>query len=174
MLLPSVSETLASVSRHPALEAAISTLRRGVAHEHVSGLTDTAKALVAAHVAAERRRPVVVLTTSGARAQTLAASLEFFYKALAGQEATVVPVFPALDAFPWQEVSSDAEILETRAVTLWRYTRGLARVVVAPMAAARLRLADAASYAAQARTLARDEEVSLDEFVAHLRRVGYA
>jgi transcription-repair coupling factor (superfamily II helicase) len=181
MLLPSVSETLASVSRHPALEAAISALRRGVAqgnvqevaHERVAGLTDTAKALVAAHVAAELRRPVVVVVTSGARAETLAASLEFFYKALAGQEATEVAVFPALDAMPWQEVSSHAEILETRAVTLWRYTSGLARVVVAPIAAARMRLADAASYAAQARTLARDEEVSLDEFVAHLRRVGY-
>ena len=173
MLLPSVSETLASVSRHPALEAAISALRRGVAHEHVAGLTDTAKALVAAHVAAELRRPVIVLVTSGARAETLAASLEFFYKALAGQEATGVAVFPALDAFPWQEVSSHAEILETRAVTLWRYTSGLARVVVAPIAAARMRLGDAASYAAQARSLARDQEVSLDEFVAHLRRVGY-
>jgi transcription-repair coupling factor (superfamily II helicase) len=173
MLLPSVSETLASVSRHPSLEAAISALRRGIAHERVAGLTDTAKALVAAHVAAELRRPVVVVVTSGARAETLAASLEFFYKALAGQEATEVAVFPALDAMPWQEVSSHAEILETRAVTLWRYTSGLARVVVAPIAAARMRLADAASYAAQARTLARDEEVSLDEFVAHLRRVGY-
>src|SRR3984893_14565087 len=173
MLLPSVSETLASVSRHPALEAAISALRRGLADEHVAGLTDTAKALVAAQVAAELRRPVVVLVTSGARAEALAASLEFFYRALAGQEATEVAVFPALDALPWQEVASHAEILETRAVTLWRYTSGLARVVVAPIAAARMRLADAASYAGQARTLARDQEVLLDEFVAHLRRVGY-
>src|SRR6266853_3630646 len=181
MLLPSVSETLAAVSRHPALEAAISALRRGVAqkfaqkvaHEHLAGLTDTAKALVAAHVAAELRRPVVVIVTSGARAEALAASLEFFYKALAGQEATEVAVFPALDAFPWQEVSSHAEILETRAVTLWRYTSGLARVVVAPIAAARMRLADASLYAGQARTLARDQEISLDEFIAHLRSVGY-
>ena len=173
MLLPSVSETLASVSRHPALEGAISALRRGVSRERVAGLTDTAKALVAAHLAAELRRPVIVLVASGARAETLAASVEFFYKALAGQEATDVAVFPALDAFPWQEVSSHAEILETRAVTLWRYASGLARVVVAPMAAARMRLADAASYAGQARSLARDQEVSLDEFVTHLRRVGY-
>src|SRR3984893_13554641 len=173
MLLPSVSETLASVSRHPALEGAISALRRGVSRERVAGLTDTAKALVAAHLAAELRRPVIVLVASGARAETLAASVEFFYKALAGQEATDVAVFPALDAFPWQEVSSHAEILETRAVTLWRYASGLARVVVAPMAAARMRRADAASYAGQARSLARDQEVSLDEFVTHLRRVGY-
>ncbi len=173
MLLPSVSETLAPVSRLPALESAVSALRRGAAHERLAGLTDTAKALVAAHVAAELRRPVVVLASSGARAETMAASLQFFYRALAGQEATDVPVFPALDALPWQDVSPHAEILETRAVTLWRYTSGQARVVVAPIAAARMRLADAASYAAQARTLARDQDVSLDEFVAHLRRVGY-
>src|SRR5258708_18996418 len=114
MLLPSVSETLASVSRHPALEAAISALRRGVAHEHVAGLTDTAKALVAAHVAAELRRPVIVLVTSGARADAMAASLEFFFKALAGQEATEVAVFPALDALPRHEVSSHAAIPVTR------------------------------------------------------------
>src|SRR5260370_20324397 len=169
MLLPSVSETLASVSRHPALEAAISGLRRGVAHEHVAGLTDPAKALVAAHVAGELRRRVVVIVTSGARAEALAASLEFFYKALAGQEATGVAVFPALDAFPWQEVSSHAEILETRAVTVWRYTSGLARVVVAPIAAARMLLAGFAYYFAHARPHSRGQEGSLDALVARLR-----
>src|SRR6202035_446922 len=72
-----------------------------------------------------------------------------------------------------QEVSPHAEILETRAVTLWRYATGLTRVVVAPIAAARMRLADAAFYAAQARTLAREDSVSLDDLVSHLRRVGY-
>src|SRR4029077_1299105 len=135
--------------------------------------TDTAKALLAAIVATELRRPMVVLVESGARAETIAASMQFFYAALAGQEATEVTVLPAMDVLPWQDAAPHAEILETRAVTLWRYTTGQARVVVAPVAAARMRLADAAYYADQARTLARDETVSLDDLVAHLRRVGY-
>src|SRR5579862_1467159 len=112
MILPSVSETLASVSRHPALEAAISALRQESARARLAGLTDTAKALIAAQVAAELRRPVVVLVASGARAESLAASLQFFYSALAGQEATEVAVLPAVDALPWQDVSPHAEILE--------------------------------------------------------------
>ena len=170
---PSVSETLASVSRHPALESAISALRQESARERLAGLTDTAKALIAGQVAAELRRPVVVLVASGAQAESLAASLQFFYSALAGQEATEVAVLPAVDALPWQDVAPHAEILETRAVTLWRYATGLTRVVVAPIAAARMRLADAAFYAEQARTLAREESVSLDDLVSHLRRVGY-
>ncbi len=173
MILSSVSETLASVSRHPALESAIDSLRQGTARERLAGLTDTAKALLAAIVATELRRPMVVLVESGARAEVLAASMQFFYAALAGQEATEVAILPAMDVLPWQDAAPHAEILETRAVTLWRYATGQSRVVVAPVAAARMRLADAAYYAEQARTLARDETVSLDDLVTHLRRVGY-
>jgi transcription-repair coupling factor (superfamily II helicase) len=173
MILPSVSETLGPVSAHPALEAAVAALRQGTARERIAGLTDTAKALIAAIVVSELRRPTVVLVESGGRAEVFAAAMQFFYSALAGQEATEVAVLPAMDVFPWQEAAPHAEILENRAVTLWRYATGQARVVVAPVAAARMRLADSSYYAEQARTLARDETVSLDDLIAHLRRVGY-
>jgi transcription-repair coupling factor (superfamily II helicase) len=173
MILSSVSETLASVGRQTALELTISELRQGTPRERLAGLTPTGKALVAAIIATELRRPMVILVESGARAEEFAASMQFFYKALAGQEATEVTVLPALDVLPWQEAAPHAEILETRAVTLWRFATGEARVLVAPIAAARMRLADAAYYAEQARTLAREDALSLDDLVAHLRRVGY-
>jgi transcription-repair coupling factor (superfamily II helicase) len=173
MILSSVSETLASVGKQAALESTISELRQGTPRERLAGLSPTGKALVAAIIATELRRPMVVLVESGARAEEFAASMQFFYKALAGQEATEVTVLPALDVLPWQEAAPHAEILETRAVTLWRFATGEARVVVAPIAAARMRLADASYYADQARTLAREDPLSLDDLVAHLRRVGY-
>src|SRR5712692_1269999 len=173
MLLSSVPETLAPVVRHPTLEAVISSLSRGAVCERLAGLTDTAKALVAAQAAAELRRPVIVLAGTSARAETLAASLQFFYSALAGQEATEVGILPSFDALPWQEGSPHPEILETRAVTLWKYASGMIRVVVAPIAAARMRLADAGVYAGRARTVSRDEDVPLEDFVAHLRQAGY-
>jgi transcription-repair coupling factor (superfamily II helicase) len=121
MILPSVSETLAAVSRHPALESVISGLRKDAARELLAGLTDTAKALVIGQVVAELRRPTIVLVASSAQAESLAASLQFFYTAFAGQEATEVGVLPSVDALPWQDAVPHAEILETRAVTLWRY-----------------------------------------------------
>jgi len=173
MILSSVSETLAPVSRHPALESVVDSLRQKIACERLAGLTDTAKALLGAIVATELRRPMVILVASGRGAEVFAASMQFFYSALAGQEATEVAVLPAMDVLPWQEAAPHAEILENRAVSLWRYATGQARVVVAPVAAARMRLRDAAYYAEQARTLGRDEQVSLDDLVAHLRRVGY-
>ena len=173
MILPSVSETLAPIGQTPALEAAIGAMRRGATRERVAGVTETAKALVAAIVAAKLRRPIVVVVESGGRAETFAASMQFFFNALAGQEATEIGVLPAMDVFPWQDAAPHAEILENRAVTLWRYATGQSRVVVAPIASARMRLDDAAHYASQARTIARDETVSLDELVTHLRSVGY-
>jgi transcription-repair coupling factor (superfamily II helicase) len=173
MVLPSVSETLAPVGRHAALEAVVSALSCGSRLERLAGLTETAKALITAQVAADLRRPVVVLVPSSALAEEMAASVQFFFTVLAGQEATEVAILPALDAFPWQEVSPHPEILESRAVALWRYASGLARVLVAPVAAARMRFSDAGFYAAQARTVVRDQDVPLDELVVHLQRVGY-
>ena len=172
MILSSVSETRAG---EPASRAGGRDRRAAgrTARERLAGLTDTGKALLAAIVATELRRPMVVVVESGGRAEALAASMQFFYAALAGQEATEVAVLPAMDVFPWEDAAPHAEILENRAVTLWRYATGQARIVVAPVAAALMRLADASHYAEQARTLARDENVSLDELVSHLRRVGY-
>jgi transcription-repair coupling factor (superfamily II helicase) len=173
MILSSVSEILASVSRHPVTESAISALQSGARRERIAGLRNTAKALIAAQVAAALRRPVVIVAPTAIRAQELQSSVQFFFNALAGQQASEVVLLPALDAFPWQEVPPHAEILEERAVALWRYTSGLAAVMVAPLGAARMRLADASRYAQQARTLKREQDASLDELIVHLRTVGY-
>jgi len=173
MLLPSINELLAGVARHPAIEETLDSLRRCVGEARLAGLADTAKALVAAHAAAALRRPVVLLVESNERAEALAEPLRFFYRALGGRRAANVAALPALDALPWQDFSPHPEILETRAVTLWRLSSGQAQIVVAPVEAARMRLRDAEFYRGLARSLARDEDVSLDDLAAHLASVGY-
>ncbi len=173
MLLPSIAELLARVGRHPAVEATLDALRRGASEARLAGLTDPAKALIAAHVAAELRRPVLLLAESNPRAELLAEPLRFFYRALSGKGATGVALLPALDTLPWQNLSPHPELLETRAVALWRFATEQAQIVVAPVGAAQMRLRDAEFYGALARTVERDQEVSLEEIVAHLASVGY-
>ena len=173
MLLPSIAELLARVVHHPALEEALDSVRRGAGPTRLAGLTDPAKALGVAHFAAALRRPVVLLVESNQRAEALAEPLRFFYRALAGKPASQVAVLPALDALPWQNLSPHPEILETRAVALWRFASGQAQLVVAPVAAAQMRLREPEFYCVLARSLARDEDVSLEELVAHLSSVGY-
>ena len=177
MLLPPVADFFSPFGRLPAVEAAIEGLRHDRA-ESLSGLTPPTVALLIAHVASEFRRPVVVIVESNARAEALAEPTRFFLRALSGepvmgQPGATVGVLPALDVLPGPGFAPHPALLESRAVSLWRYSTGQARVLIASRAAARMRIQENAFYAGLARTLVRDEDVSLDELVAHLRSVGY-
>jgi transcription-repair coupling factor (superfamily II helicase) len=87
--------------------------------------------------------------------------------------ASAVGNVPALDVAPGTGISPHPEILETRGVSLWRYATEQTRVLIVPAAAARMRAHDAVFYSSLGLTLARDEEVPLEDLVAHLRSVGY-
>jgi transcription-repair coupling factor (superfamily II helicase) len=173
MILPLVSEILARVGRHPALEQAVDAVRRGALDVRLAGLTDEAKALVAAHLANALARPVILIVESNQRAEALAEPLRFFHGALTGQPATQVAVLPAHDVLPYQNLSPHPDISEARAVALWRFASGEARIVIAAVQAAAMRLRGADVYLALARTLARGEDISLDGLVEHLESAGY-
>src|SRR5216684_3722846 len=153
MILPAVRERLESVLRHPSMEAALAALRAGGELVSISGLHDVAKALVAAYVTHELRRPAFFVTESNRRAEALAETLRFFstiFPSAMGGVATL----PAFDTLPWQSQSPHADILERRAAALWRYQ-------------------DPYVYLSLARTLATDTEIPLEELLTHLGSVGY-
>jgi transcription-repair coupling factor (superfamily II helicase) len=183
MILPLVAELLARVGRRPAVEESIDALRRAAAaltagqaaasEARLSGLTDPAKALVAALVEASLGRPVILLTESNQRAEELVEPLRFFYRALSNRPASRVTAFPAHDVLPYSGMSPHPEISEARAVALWRFTSGEADIVVAPASAALQRLREADFYRGLAAEVAHDQEISLDALLAHLASVGY-
>ncbi len=179
MLLSAVTELFARVARHPAVDEALESLRRGAPSETIAGLTDPAKALIAALAAAELRRPVLFLVETERRAQAAIEPLQFFSRVLgassaaAGAAISSVVSLPALDALPGQGAGPHPEILETRAAALWRLASGQASIVVAPAAATLLHFADPAFYGELTSSLERDQEISLDEVLANLSRAGY-
>src|SRR2546426_5240745 len=158
MILPSVAELLGGVGRHPAVERILDELRRGGREARLAGLTETAKALIVAHCAAVLRRPVLLLVESNQQAEALTEPLRFFYRALSGQPASQVAILPALDTLPWQSLSPHPEILETRAVTLWRLASNQTGVVVAPTGAAQLRPGGGGLFCGLGRSVARGGE----------------
>ncbi len=173
MIFPIVSEILGAVGRHPAVESAVDALRRGVWESRIGGLANAAKALVAAHVAATLQRPVVVVTTTNERADSLGRAARYFLQALGRRQPEETQILPALDVTPWDLRPPHPEIAEERAATLWRMTTGQASIVVAPVAAALRRSSTAAAYRELARTVADDEELPLETLVEFLRRAGY-
>jgi transcription-repair coupling factor (superfamily II helicase) len=136
-------------------------------------LTDAAKALVAAHAARWIGRPVIWLVDSDQRAEQLAEPLSYFHRALGGREREKVVVLPAHDVTPWQERSPHPEISEARAAALWRIATGQAAIVLASVASALLRISAPEFYSGLARTLSRDQDVSVEELLAFLDSSGY-
>ena len=173
MILPAVRERLEAVLRHPAMDGALAVLRSGGNRAALSGLHDVAKALVAAYVAHELRRPAFFVTASNRRTEALAELIRFFQGIFPGPTGGVAAL-PAFDALPWESRSPHADILERRAATLFRLADGQVSLVIAPIAGALWRYQDPVTYLSLARSLAKDSEVPHDEFIAHLAAVGYA
>jgi transcription-repair coupling factor (superfamily II helicase) len=172
MILPAVRERLESVLRHPSMEGALAALRSGGNHISIAGLHDVAKALVAAYVAHELRRPAFFVTESNRRAEALAETVRFFSGIFPGALGGVTTL-PAFDTLPWQSQSPHPDILERRAATLFRLADGQISLVIAPVTAAVWRYQDPYLYLSLARTLARDTEVPLEDLLLHLGSVGY-
>jgi transcription-repair coupling factor (superfamily II helicase) len=172
MILPAVRERLDAVLRHPSVEGAVGALRDGAQHISISGLHDVAKALLAAYLTHELRRPAYFITDSNRRAEALAETVRFFSSVFPGVNGGVATL-PAFDTLPWESQSPHPDILERRAATLFRLTDGQVSLVIAPVQAALWRFQDATTYLSLARTLTKDAEVPLEELIAHLAGVGY-
>ncbi len=173
MILSTVRERLEVVLRQPALEEALGALRAGSEEVTISGLHDVAKALAVAHLVTALRRPAFLLVDSNDRAEALLETLRFFAAVFSGATPGVA-VLPAFDVFPWYEKPPHPDILERRAATLCQLTAGQLALVVAPIGAALWRYQSPSVYPELGRTLAQDDEVSLEEMLVHLDSVGYA
>ena len=104
MILPAVRERLETVLRHPSMDGAIAALRSGGQHVSLAGLHDVAKALVAAYIAHELRRPAFFVTDSNRRAEALADTVRFFstiFPSALGGVATL----PAFDTLPGRHLA---------------------------------------------------------------------
>jgi transcription-repair coupling factor (superfamily II helicase) len=172
MIFPVVRERLEPVLSHPSVHGALAELHAGGNHVSLSGLHDVAKALVAAYLTRELRRPAFFVTDSNRRAESLADTLRFFFGIFPGP-AGGIATLPAFDTLPWESQSPHADILERRAATLFRLADGQISLVIAPVVAALWRYQDPVTYLSLARTLTKDAEVPHEELITHLGSVGY-
>src|SRR3984957_3667194 len=172
MILPAVRERLDAVLRHPSVEGALGALRDGAQHISLSGLHDVAKALVAAYLTHELRRPAFFITDSNRRAEALAETVHFFSSVFPGISGGIATL-PAFDTLPWESQSPHPDILERRAATLFRLTDGQVSLGIAPVQADLWRYQEPYLYLSLARTLSKDSEIPHQELVGHLAAVGY-
>lgn len=173
MILPLVSELLSRVARCPAVDNAVESLRRGRPGGGISGLTDSAKALLAPMICAELGRPTILLVESPQRAEDLVAPVRWFYRALTNKPGRRVAHLPAHDVVPYEGRSPHAEISEERAVSLWRLASGEVDLLIAPVQAALWRLKGREYYQRLALSIARDQSIPYGDMTNFLAGAGY-
>src|SRR5690242_16475493 len=121
LIHPPVRDLFVELGRHAAFQDAVRRLSTG-GRASLSGLTATAKALYSVWLWQLSGRPLIVVVDGNKRAEELAEAVNSFFTLTAPEDRN--RLFPqllaALDVAPLQNMSPHAEILEQRAVGLWR------------------------------------------------------
>jgi transcription-repair coupling factor (superfamily II helicase) len=173
MILPFVREVLADLENCVPFERVRRHLSSGTGRRRVSGLTFTARALYIPLFVRAAKAPCLVLVADNKAAEELHASILATCELTDALAADSVLCLPAHDVLPFENLSPHPEILEARAATLWKIAAGTARLIIAPVEAACLRLFPREHYASLALRLKCGDEVLPEMLLEHLLSVGY-
>ncbi len=139
----------------------------------LSGLTATAKAVYTVLLWHHTNRPLLVVADGNKQAEAISETVETFFSLLAGDERNGPQLLPALDVLPLQNLSPHAEILEQRAIALWRLAAQRVPITVLPVPAVLQRIAAGDYYRQLALRLKTNDELPLEDVLAHLESIGY-
>jgi len=141
----------------------------------VSGLAGSARALVVAALEKKLRRRVIFVVSSNREVEELQPDIDFFFCALNGLTATdqSVLTIPAVEADPYDGTSPHAEVLEQRALALYRATRGEARILLTSVGALAARTISPDSLKASSITLRVAEDMPPELIVDLMIAAGY-
>jgi len=177
MVLPFVRELLADLEHSSAFERVQRHLSTGTGRRRVSGLTATARALYLPSFVKAANAPCVIIVADNKAAESLHAAVLGACELTGALAAEAVLRLPSHDVLPFENLSPHSEIQEQRAATLWKIANAgkshSARLVIAPLEAACMKLFGREFYRALALHLKRGEEYMPEMIVEHLLSVGY-
>jgi transcription-repair coupling factor (superfamily II helicase) len=174
MVLPFVRELLADLKHSEPYDRVRRHLESGLGRRRIAGLTFTARALyLPFFVQAVTTAPSLVLVADNKAAEALHQAILAACELTGALDPASIVRLPAHDVLPFENLSPHPEIQETRAATLWKIASGTAKLVIAPVEAACMKLFATGFYSALALQLRTGEEYLPDMLVEHLLSVGY-
>ncbi len=173
MILPFVRELIADLESSDAFARVRRHLAGGTGRRRVSGLTATARALYLPYFVRAAQTPSLILVSDNKAAEALHTAVLAACDLTGALKPNEVLRLPAHDVLPFENLSPHGEIQEQRAAALWKIASGQARLVIAPVEAACMRLFGRDHYAALALELRRGEEHIPEMLMEHLLSVGY-
>jgi len=141
----------------------------------LSGLAGSARALVLALLQKKTERPFACVTQNMRALEDLQRDIQFFYclvNGLASPEGDV-QLFPASEHNPYDGTSPHPEVMENRALTLFRLTQQQPKFVLMPMASLVQRTIRRDELARHGATLTVTKDKSPEELVDVMIASGY-
>lgn len=141
----------------------------------VAGLGSGAKALVIAALQKATGKRLAFLSLRNRDLEDLERDLRFFYCTLNGLNECEEQVFtlPASESNPYSGTSPHAELLERRALALWRLASGAGDIVMLTARSLMQRFVPPQETKQATVTLKVGEELPLEDLLDHLHAVGY-
>ena len=151
-------------------------IRRGARVVSLSGLIgEPARALILAALQREVGKCFAVVTQANRDLEVLERDVRFWYCALRGSSecGETVLLLPASEGDPYAGASPHAEILEQRALALWRLSQGTQDFVLLTARALARRIVSPEEIAQVGAILRRDEDQAPEELAEKLAAAGY-
>ena len=153
----------------------LAEVRAGRSVIRVSGLVAGANTMLLAGLQRSIGRPLAIVTRRNRDLETLEPDLRFFHRLFHGKERTEEAVFslPAPESDPYSGTSPHAELLERRALGLWRLSEGKGDLVLLTARSLLFRLTGPKNLQQLVIQLRVGEEIPPEELVRHLIATGY-
>src|SRR4030095_792335 len=164
---------LAQLLEDPRLRQIPQQVHFGRRHFVLTGLSPSAKPAYLAVLHRLLNQPILYVGLDNAQLDEFRQATSFFHRMLSGKDDESVAVFPSLEPGPYSGFSPHAEVLEQRALTLWRLFQNRADLLLAPPAALLTRMADVQSTFEAVPQLAVGAELPPEELAQFLLRSGY-
>lgn len=175
--MSSIQHLFQKVLEHPGFKAACASAQTppggAACAVSLSGLTPPAKGIAAALLAHQIARPVVIITGDNDSAEGLSRTASTVLDWLEPGAADSVVSLSAFDCSPYEIRSPHSDILEQRAVALWRVTCGQVRILSATLPSAIMRYRAARFYRSLALHLNTSDELAPEDLAEHLMKAGY-
>ena len=122
---------LAQLLEDPRLRQIPQQLQFGQRHFILTGLTPSAKAAYLAILHRLLNQPILYVGLDNPRLDEFRQATSFFHRMLSGRDDEFVAVFPGLEPGPYSGFSPHAEVLEQRALTLWKLFQNSVDILLA-------------------------------------------
>jgi transcription-repair coupling factor (superfamily II helicase) len=141
----------------------------------VTGLVAGANALLLAALQRTIGQPLAIVTRRNRDLETLEPDLRFFHRHWGGEDRDAEAVYslPAPESDPYSGTSPHAELLERRALGLWRLSEGKGDLILLTARSLLFRLIAPEELRRLVVRLRVGEEVPPEELVRHLIAIGY-